>query len=836
MRNTSAPLVSIVVLNWNGLDDTKTCLKHLKNIDYPNYEIIVVDNGSRQDSKDYLRHKSGIIFVDNPVNRGFTGGHIDGLKHCSGEYIVLLNNDAVIKRDYIIRALEHFEDQNVAAVGGRSYFWNEDNKLLDESNRFYSYQEIDVWTGEARMLDYDNGSPQEVNNVSGSCVVVRKSVIDTIGYLYDPFFAYFEETDLFARMKRAGFVVLYDPALRIWHKNGASSGSSSGSHFFYYQIFRNRFMFATRNFEFRFMLKFWWIYAKITFVSFIKLLLGRGDRVMDRAYCIAAFRSLVTLPRVLNSRRQLTKQLGTSTYNHQIFGEQTGLSTVIDGTKLSPEKIRALAVTLAADNNPLNEYVIVTKQKATLAGVRPGIRVVQDKGLFNLNPYNIGCLAARFEWMALASPTALPDPHFLRSSVIQSLGKKISLIAFSLRSQRIASYLIIRKDLFQSMGGLGKPRTLGRLLPYLVQYAELGGLCLWQQAVSGGGGIRLPAMDQSTRSHVKKMQGHARHLARMRDHWLNKAKQMHYRIYQFVVFKRWIFQPQIPLRLKLARCKNLVLFTITLNMRKLAIEFQHIRNEVLVHDTYHSVVLTKRKIIKKRTAYFLANPHEIPVFIICRDRVTALRELVSWLEKHGLKRIVLIDNDSSYQPLLDYFEKTPHQVLPLQRNVGHTSPWKLDIIRTLVPEDFYIVTDPDVIPATECPDDAMTYMLSIHKKFFAYEKVGFGLKIDDLPDHFPLKAHVVEWESQFWKVKLKDKVYDAGVDTTFALYKPFTYYYALHPSIRTGEPYVARHLPWYHNPAKDTEEDIYYRFRADRGVNSWNTGELPERYKKEMTK
>jgi hypothetical protein len=153
-----------------------------------------------------------------------------------------------------------------------------------------------------------------------------------------------------------------------------------------------------------------------------------------------------------------------------------------------------------------------------------------------------------------------------------------------------------------------------------------------------------------------------------------------------------------------------------------------------------------------------------------------------------------------------------------------------------VPNDFYIITDPDVIPVSYCPKDAIKHFLDLHMKYFHYQKVGFGLKIDDLPDHYNLKNTVIEWESQFWKTKLEDNVYEAGIDTTFALYKPFTYKYILNPSIRTGEPYVAQHMPWYTNPKSISEEEAFYRYRASHHITSWNTDEIKERYLKELSK
>ena len=79
-------------------------------------------------------------------------------------------------------------------------------------------------------------------------------------------------------------------------------------------------------------------------------------------------------------------------------------------------------------------------------------------------------------------------------------------------------------------------------------------------------------------------------------------------------------------------------------------------------------------------------------------------------------------------------------------------------------------------------------------------------------------------------------MYEAGVDTTFALYKPFTDYYMLHPSIRTGRPYTAKHLPWYIDSSKIDKEEAYYRMHASNDITSWNTDEILERYKKELEK
>jgi hypothetical protein len=260
--------------------------------------------------------------------------------------------------------------------------------------------------------------------------------------------------------------------------------------------------------------------------------------------------------------------------------------------------------------------------------------------------------------------------------------------------------------------------------------------------------------------------------------------------------------------------------------RDAIIQLKHMRNEFIV-------VEGKRMRAAAPQTGFVAT--ETPIFVVCRDRLSPLQQLVAWLETAGYRRIVMIDNASTYPPLLEYFDKTPYQVLQLGQNIGHTSPWDNFAVPVLARDAYYVVTDPDVIPTEDCPTDVLEYFHRLLQQFPAFSKVGLGLKIDDLPAHYVLRDQVVKWEKQFWQQEVADGVYEAGVDTTFALYRPRTAYF-LHPSLRTGEPYVARHLPWYNDSQSLSEEDRYYRQHVQVSVNSWDTDALPERYAKEMAK
>lgn len=207
-------------------------------------------------------------------------------------------------------------------------------------------------------------------------------------------------------------------------------------------------------------------------------------------------------------------------------------------------------------------------------------------------------------------------------------------------------------------------------------------------------------------------------------------------------------------------------------------------------------------------------------FIICRDRVTHLKQLVSWLERAGQEDITLIDNDSSYPPLLEYYESTPHKVVRVGGNAGHMVLWKKP---GLVGDPYkpFLLSDPDVVPTEDCPLDAINYLEEVLKKYPHLTKAGLGLKLDDLPDHYHRKREVLKWEDQFWADKKPDApLYYGEIDTTFAIY-PKLGQYSTRNAIRTGYPYLARHMPWYADSANPTEEELYYRSRFDSKINNW---------------
>lgn len=216
-----------------------------------------------------------------------------------------------------------------------------------------------------------------------------------------------------------------------------------------------------------------------------------------------------------------------------------------------------------------------------------------------------------------------------------------------------------------------------------------------------------------------------------------------------------------------------------------------------------------------------------PIFVIVRDLLSPLQLLVGWLERAGHDRIILVDNASTYPPMVDYLATTTHTVVRCAWNMGHRSPWLSGAVFELADDEMYVVTDPDVVPDNDCPLDAIDYFAEVMAAHRDVQRVGFGLRIDDLPDHYAPKADVIAWETPFWETEITPGLYSAPIDTTFSLARVARP--SAMPSLRTGAPYVARHLPWYENTAEPSEELLYYRQHSDRSLTHWTRPTIPGR-------
>ena len=222
----------------------------------------------------------------------------------------------------------------------------------------------------------------------------------------------------------------------------------------------------------------------------------------------------------------------------------------------------------------------------------------------------------------------------------------------------------------------------------------------------------------------------------------------------------------------------------------------------------------------------------IPVIIISFNQLYYLRKLIDFLKDHNFTNIIIIDNNSTYRPLLNYLENLDTIVTlhKLDVNDGHLAFWKQTELVEKYTKGYYVITDPDIVPLKECPDDFLKTFKLLLDRAYTRTKVGFSLKIDDIPDTNLNKQKIINWESQYWKTKTNSKAYKAPIDTTFALYRPH-YKYKLKDftkAWRTDYPVQAKHGGWYIDPKALTIEQKHYQETANSSA-SWlidGSGEL----------
>lgn len=216
----------------------------------------------------------------------------------------------------------------------------------------------------------------------------------------------------------------------------------------------------------------------------------------------------------------------------------------------------------------------------------------------------------------------------------------------------------------------------------------------------------------------------------------------------------------------------------------------------------------------------LVEYREIPIIINNFNRLDCLRRLMSWLDRAQMKNVTIIDNGSTYRPLIDYYSRSDCDVIRVN-NRGPLALWTVPSLWHRIRNNFYVYTDVDVVPDDVCPLDAVNFLREELLKHPAFEKIGLGLRLDDLPDCYEKKADVLGWEKQYWSDRFDSRLFRARVDTTFALYRPRAIGGWWLNSLRTDFPYVAQHLPWYQDSSQLSNEELFYRKHVKPNVSTW---------------
>lgn len=246
--------VTLVLLNWNGKDDTLACLKSLQDLSYPNYDIIVVDNGSTDDSVSAIKQGySDITLIETGANLGFAEGNNVGIRYAlkqNPEFILLLNNDTVVEADFLDHLIAY-----AASKDNRGLFGSKINYFDQPDSIWWAGSQWNTETLEFEHIgidQQDNGAfdqAREIDYVCGCALLIPTNVINKIGLMDPEYFLTYEETDWCYRARHAGYPSYYVPSARIYHKVSASFGGNSSplQHYFYT---RNKLRWAKRHLRF----------------------------------------------------------------------------------------------------------------------------------------------------------------------------------------------------------------------------------------------------------------------------------------------------------------------------------------------------------------------------------------------------------------------------------------------------------------------------------------------------------------------------------------------------------------------------------------------------------
>eukprot|EP00937_MAST-01D_sp_MAST-1D-sp2_P007618 g7618.t1 len=238
-----------------------------------------------------------------------------------------------------------------------------------------------------------------------------------------------------------------------------------------------------------------------------------------------------------------------------------------------------------------------------------------------------------------------------------------------------------------------------------------------------------------------------------------------------------------------------------------------------------------------------------PIVINNFNRLSSLRQQVQFFQRRGYSNLHVLDNNSTYPPLLHLYQRAARgqgvlasvRVHLLGKNYGHRALWDSGIGERLGVFGYpFVYTDADVLPTRRCPRLFLQRFLDELQRWPGALKVGCALRIDDIPEGYRYRHAVLQWEAPWWAEEraLSADTYHADIDTTLALYsghaanRGHTY----GPALRVAGAFAARHLPWYETEGSLSAEEAYYRARARDGLLRRSKDFIEESLRKHLLK
>ncbi len=274
--------VYIIIVNWNGLKDTYECIRSVLNISYKNYTILVVDNGSdKDDSKEIATKFPEVITLRSESNLGFSGGNNLGIKYAmdkGAEYILLLNNDTIVEKDFLdVLVNIASKNQTIGLAVPKINYYSEPSKVWYAGGYISKFRGAALTEGCGKS-DSKYTEDKFVTFATACCLLIDKRVINDIGLMDENYFLYLEDADYCLRSYNSGYKILFAAQSKIYHKINKSTTKENNYIPLYYNT-RNRLTFIKKFYKNIFYFSLLYMLCIFSLKSMIGIFTGDFTRV-----------------------------------------------------------------------------------------------------------------------------------------------------------------------------------------------------------------------------------------------------------------------------------------------------------------------------------------------------------------------------------------------------------------------------------------------------------------------------------------------------------------------------------------------------------------------------
>lgn len=305
-----SPLVSVIILNWNGKKWLEKCLPSFSKVKYPNIEMIVVNNGSSDNSDSYIKKNfPNIKIVKIIKNVGYAKASNIGADNASGKYLLFINNDTSVTPDFLSPLVKDLETDKTIGIVQPQIRSMINTELLDSVGAFLTFTGFLYYFG--LLKPYSNKiyqKPMFVYSIKGACFIISKEDYVKLGGFDVSFFSYVEETDLCHRMWLFGKKVLYDPKSYMYHWGGGDTQMVTKTEATIYRSFRNRLYSYFKNFSLIELMKILpahFVMCELyVLLFFVRLQLNKAIAVQ-----LATFGWIFNLPSILKKRSYIQSKI-----------------------------------------------------------------------------------------------------------------------------------------------------------------------------------------------------------------------------------------------------------------------------------------------------------------------------------------------------------------------------------------------------------------------------------------------------------------------------------------------------------------------------------------------